>query len=35
MANDYTAQVTGPSGEQQSSLRKLLHILYALYAIFW
>ncbi|GLC93649.1 membrane protein [Cupriavidus sp. TA19] len=35
MANDYTAQITGPSGEQQGSLRKLLHILYALYAIFW
>lgn len=35
MANDYTAQITGPSGEQLSSLRKLLHILYALYAIFW
>ncbi|AQV95825.1 MULTISPECIES: DUF4870 family protein [Cupriavidus] len=35
MANDYTAQVTTPSGEQLSSLRKLLHILYALYAIFW
>ncbi|QQX84099.1 hypothetical protein JJQ59_17145 [Cupriavidus necator] len=35
MANDYTGQVTTPSGEQLSSLRKLLHILYALYAIFW
>ncbi|WP_432258476.1 DUF4870 family protein [Cupriavidus sp. TMH.W2] len=35
MANDYTAQLTTPSGEQLSSLRKLLHILYALYAIFW
>ncbi|MNT37895.1 DUF4870 family protein [Cupriavidus necator] len=35
MANDYTGQLTGPSGEQLSSLRKLLHILYALYAIFW
>ncbi|CAM3294496.1 membrane protein [Cupriavidus taiwanensis] len=35
MANDYTGQVTTPSGEQLGSLRKLLHILYALYAIFW
>ncbi len=35
MANDYTGQVTTPSGEQLSSLRKLMHILYALYAIFW
>ncbi|KWR91623.1 DUF4870 family protein [Cupriavidus sp. IDO] len=35
MANDYTGQVSNPDSDQLSSLRKLMHILYALYAIFW
>ncbi|CAG2155081.1 DUF4870 family protein [Cupriavidus numazuensis] len=35
MANDYTGQVTISDSEREGSLRKLMHILYALYAIFW
>jgi len=35
MANDYTGQVTISDSERLASLRKLMHILYALYAIFW
>ncbi|QET03475.1 MULTISPECIES: DUF4870 family protein [Cupriavidus] len=36
MANDFTGQVTTtPDGAELDSLRKLTHILYALYAIFW
>jgi len=34
MSNEYSGQVT-PADAQLDSLRKLLHILYALYAIFW
>ncbi|AOY92549.1 hypothetical protein BKK79_12735 [Cupriavidus sp. USMAA2-4] len=34
MSNESSGQVL-PSGAQLDSLRKLLHILYALYAIFW
>ena len=35
MANDYTGQATISDSERLGSLRKLMHILYALYAIFW
>jgi len=36
MDNPYTGQVTvTPTSEQERSLRRLMHILYALYAIFW
>ncbi|CAG9182879.1 hypothetical protein CURE108131_18320 [Cupriavidus respiraculi] len=35
MSNDFTGQVVTTDAERLSSLRKLTHILYALYAIFW
>ena len=35
MANDYTGQAAISDSERLGSLRKLMHILYALYAIFW
>ncbi|TWG83501.1 putative membrane protein [Cupriavidus gilardii J11] len=35
MADEYTGPVVQVSGQQLDSLRKLTHILYALYAIFW
>lgn len=36
MDNPYTGQVTvTPGSDQERSLRRLMHILYALYAIFW
>lgn len=35
MADEYTGPVVPVSGQQLDSLRKLTHILYALYAIFW
>lgn len=35
MADEYTGPVVPVSGQQLDSLRKLTHILYALYALFW